>query len=130
MPNGRVLSTVPEPGASEQTSVGILFDEDSVSLTSHTISVDNKKYVVRAFGLTEGITVTVLNVAGPGSGTLEEAVKIAGSAVTLNETNNTLVIDISGRYRFRLSGGLGEVTLVGHESDIPDSTYGIGILVG
>lgn len=129
---GRVLNQLPSsgsPGSDELRDVNILFDADSTSLTSHTITINDRPYVARAFGLEAGTTVEVLTVTGTGSGTLEEPMFLAGTQVTMDYQNNVLVFDITGRYRFRLSGQLGEVTLVGHESDVPCYSYGLGKLV-
>lgn len=128
---GRILNPFPSSGSptsDEQRDVNTLFDADSISVLSHTIAVDSRPYVVRAFGLTSA-TIEVLIVSGTGSGTVEEPLRLNGTAITMSGTNNVLVLDITGRYRFRLSGQLGEVTLVGHESDVPCFSYGLGKLV-
>lgn len=128
---GRVLNSLPatgSPGADELRDNNVFFDPDSTSLVSHTLTVNDRPYVVRAFGLTNA-AIEVLIVSGTGSGTVDEPMYLNGTAITLSSTNNVLVLDITGRYRFRLSGQLGEVTLVGHESDVPCFSYGLGKLV-
>lgn len=126
-----VLSASDSPSAAETKDHNVLFDSDSTSEYSHTIEVLTKPKVVRAFGLGNGQAVEVLMVAGAGSGTVEENLYLAGSQVTLNPTNNTLVLDISGRYRFKLNGvDPGDVTVLAHDSDVAVTSYGISTLVG
>ena len=131
---GVVLNSLPSgasnPGTDEQRTYNTFFDADSTSATSHTLEVRTKPYVVRAYDLGIGEYVSILNVAGSGSGTLEADLYLNGTVIRLTETNNTVVLDISGRYKFRLVGALGEVTVVGHETDVATLNYGLGNLAG
>lgn len=110
----------------ENQSYNVLFGPNSTTLISHTIDVAETSIVVKAYGFTGNETITVNTVSTNGIATMTEPMVLNGKTVQLSATNNTLVLDISGRYVFVLSAGLGAVNCVFHESPLGLWAYGLG----
>jgi hypothetical protein len=113
-----------DPQGTENQSNNVLFSSASTSLTSHVIDVSETAIVVKAYGLTSE-TITVNTFSYDGIGNLTAPMKINGKTVELSADNNILVIDISGRYTFTLSGSLGVISCVFHESGMSYWSYGL-----
>ncbi len=104
----------------------ILFDSASSSTISHTIQVDARPFVVQAWGLVAPEVVEVWAVGGPGAGLYFSQIFVNGSLLELTATKNKLVLDVAGRYQFRLTnGGLGTVYVAGFDADLASSNIGI-----
>lgn len=102
----------------EVDDYNVIFSGISASATSHEVSVFQNPFVVTAYGLITGEKVEVWRIFGRGAGTSTELVVINGRPVQLTPTNNLLVLDISGRYLFKLTGRLGLVTVAGHYATV------------
>ena len=115
------------PGQEDNGSYNVLFDAKSSSPISHTIQVDESPFVVQAWGLTGIEEVQVWSVGGPGAGLFYTQVYIHGQPVKLTATNNKLVLDVAGRYQFRLvNGGLGTVYVAGFDAMLASNKVGLG----
>lgn len=111
----------------EESSYNILFDTNSTSTTSHTLQVDDKAFVVQAYGLGVGQAVELWMVTGIGGNTISNKVFVAGTQVKLTSTNTVMTLDLSGRYQFRLTGGgLGDVHVVGFDIAVRPQHMGLG----
>lgn len=127
---GKISTGIPlfnspvDPQGTENQSYNVLFNSNSTSLTSHTIDVSETAIVVRAFGLTSE-TITVNMISTDNITTLTVPMKIHSKTVQLSANNNVLVIDISGKYNFTLSGSLGVISCVFHESGMSYWSYGL-----
>ena len=109
----------------EDGSYNVLFDAASSSTISHTIQVDERPFVVQAWGLVNDEEVQVWAVGGPGAGLYFSQVFINGIAVALTAIDNRFVLDIAGRYQFRLvNGGLGTVYVAGNEIEVTSEKVG------
>lgn len=102
---------------SELNGYYVLFDASSTSLTSHIIDVDAYPVIITAYNLVEE-TVQVNRVTTIRGIEYTTPVYIQGDPILLTETNNVLVLNVSGLYRFTLSGGLGSVVLVAQDATL------------
>lgn len=79
--------------------------------TSHILDVLDMPMAVTAFGIEDGEEVTI-EVAHNGTIPVYEPFLMTGKINTLSTLTNSVVLDISGRYRFTYSGTPNAVTLV------------------
>lgn len=117
---------IPYAPGFENGSYNVLFDASSDSLVSHIITVDENPFVVEAFGLVAPEVVQIWTVGGYGSGQYFSQLYINGQIAQLTSTNNKISLDVSGRYQFRLTGGLGTVYVAGHDANVASSLVGLG----
>lgn len=128
---GRVNTGVPLPGGvlnapgDERQSQNTFFNAQSISNLSHRFSVDESPYYIKAFGLGDVDSLSVLMVTDTPTGELTELFRLNGTFVGLLSTNNCLVIDIPGVYRLLLNTGLGTVTVVGGTTAMSYWSWGL-----
>lgn len=129
---GQVVSSNPLFAAQATDAIqkikgpNILFNAGSQSTTSHMIEVKQTAVVVKAFGLSGIITISVNMVANDGVTTVTAPLKLNGKVVALDVNNTSLVLDLPGNYTFTLNnGGLGTVSAVILESGMPYWSYGL-----
>jgi hypothetical protein len=97
----------------------VLFGPDSTNDRSSVFIVLNKPYTIRAFNLIQGESVIIEMVAGEGSGTYyAPAVTPDGQPIILTSARPSHNIFVSGRYRARLIGRVGEVYVDAYPSDL------------
>jgi hypothetical protein len=122
-----LFNTPVDPQGTENQSANAIFHAGSASLTSHVIDVSETPIIVKAYGfLTDASTITVHTVTtGIGGVTYSSPMVLNGHTVQLSNRNNTLVIDLTGKYRFVLSDGLHTTTCVYHESGLPLWSFGL-----
>ena len=118
-----------DPQGTENQSYNVIFNTSSTSTTSSVKDLSEGVMVVRAFGLTDGQTITVNMVSSDGITTLSQPLVLAGTTVQLSTDNTCIVIDISGKYTFTLSAGLGTVSCVFHISGTSAFSYRLANLV-
>jgi hypothetical protein len=132
---GQFVQSLPDnslalPGEIFNGDSRILFGPDNLTDVSAVFAIVNKPYSIRAFNLTSGEYVTIEMVAGVGSGTMyAPAVHPDGSAIVLTPTRPSHILSVSGRYRARLTGRIGEVYVDAYPSDLlrtskPTNNYG------
>ena len=104
----------------EDGSYNVLFDAASSSTISHTIQVDDRPFVIQAWNLVDPEEVQIWAVGGPGAGLYFSQVTHHNGAMVLTPLNNRIVIDVPGRYQFRLGdgSGLGTVYVAGFDAEI------------
>lgn len=125
-----LANPIPWAPGFENNSYNVLFDSNSSSTTSHIIQVDESPFIVEAWNLVSPEEVQVWSVGGPGAGLYFTQVYIDGNPVKLTATDNKLVLDVAGRYQFRLAnGGLGTVHVAGFDADVASSRVGLGKFV-
>ncbi len=124
----QLVNSIPwGPGNEDNGSYNIIFSPISSSTTSHTIQVDENPFIVQAWGLVSSEEVQVWSVGGLGAGQYFSQIYMNGSAVKLTATDNKFVIDVAGRYQFRLAnGGLGTVYVAGFDSSNVAAAAGFG----
>lgn len=126
---GIALTLIPFAPGFENRSYNVLFNADSDNTTSHIITVDENPFVIEAFGLVDTEQVEVWQVGGTGVGQYFNPLYVRGTKAVLSATNTKLVIDVSGRYEFRLvNGGLGTVFVAGHDANVASELMGLGKL--
>jgi hypothetical protein len=88
------------------------------STLSQVAQISRIPWVYRAYGLSTGVTIAVLNV------TLRDGAQVVapyarnGEAVVLDSSTTTIVLDTSGTYQFELTGSPTGVLLIGNETPI------------
>lgn len=90
------------PPGNEAQEHSILFDQNTDSMISHTITVQTEPTRVMAFSLTGLQYIEVEQVIGTGSGVEFQAFAPAGVPYRLTASTSSLVLEWAGRYRFRL----------------------------
>lgn len=118
-----------DPQGTENQPYNVIFNAASTSLTSATKDLSEGVMVVRAFGLSGDQTITVNMVSDDGISTLSEPLVLASTQIQLSTANNCVVIDMSGKYNFTLSGGLGTVSCVFHISGTSAFSYRLANLI-
>ncbi len=117
--------TVNAPGQERQPQ-NTYFDSQSTSIISHTFSVDESPYYIKAFGLGDASFVQVLMCTNTRVGEIQEPMQINGAIVALIKGNNFLLIDFPGIYRLQiLEGDLGNVTVVGGPTALSYWSWGL-----
>jgi hypothetical protein len=133
---GQIVTGIPQfnapsdPQGTENQGPNVIFNSNSTSTTSHVIDIAESPIVIRAFNLTSGQTITVNMVSFDGIATQTAPLVLNGHTVELSTTNNCFVLNMSGRFQFVLSGGLGTVSCVWHGSPNSNWSYGLAQLVG
>jgi hypothetical protein len=122
-----LFNTPVDPQGTENQSANAIFHAGSASLTSHVIDVTETPIIVKAYGfLNDASTITVWTVTTQrGNVVTTSPMILNGHTVQLSNRNNTLVIDLTGKYKFVLSDGLGVTTCVYHESGLPLWSFGL-----
>ena len=116
--------TVNAPGY-EQQSANTFFTIADTSGISHSFSVDETPYYIKAFGLGNAALVSVLMITKTPTGELQEQLSLNGNPVGLIKFNNCLVLDIPGMYRLQLIGGGNNVTVVGGPTNLSYWSWGL-----
>jgi hypothetical protein len=133
---GQIITGIPafnapsDPQGTENQSANVIFNGNSASTTSHIIDVSEAPIVIRAFGLSGAETITVNMVSNDGISTQTTPLVLNSKTVQLSVDNNCFVLNMSGRFVFTLSGGLGTVSCVYHVSPTSNWSYGLAELVG
>jgi len=86
--------------------------------TSQKLQITDKPWVMRAYGLDSSTTIQIYNSTTTSTGEMLEAYSRDGVDTTLSETNTSVVLEISGTYRFVLTGTQAGVLLIGNENPI------------
>lgn len=122
-----LFNTPVDPQGTENQSANAIFHAGSKSLTSHVIDVTETPIIIKAYGfLNDASTITVYTVTtGIGNATYSSPMVLNGHTVQLSKRNNVLVLDMTGKYKFVLSDGLGVTTCVYHESGLPLWSFGL-----
>ncbi|OYV27700.1 MAG: hypothetical protein B7W98_01245, partial [Parcubacteria group bacterium 20-58-5] len=112
-PKGTVTSGI---GQSTALPSNILFDANSIGITSPKLQVTTTPKVIRAYGLSGTQTVTVLNVFTQyGVDTVVPSVA-AGVAQMLTATNNSLVLELAGYYIFQIAAPISGLVVTAHDT--------------
>jgi hypothetical protein len=87
----------------------VLFSRYSLNSVSPTLQVGAQPYLIKAFGLAAGEVVTVNNFYE--SAGLLQPVVIDGNPVTLSSSNTSVILYLTGNYRFSFNAMLGDLIL-------------------
>src|SRR6188768_4225235 len=122
-----IFNTPVDPQGTENQSPNAIFHTGSKSLMSHIIDVSETCIIVKAYGfLNDASTITVCTVTTEKDGLNYAAPMVLnGRHVQLSTRNNVLVIDMTGKYAFILSDGLGVTTCAYHESGLGLWSFGL-----
>lgn len=122
-----LFNTPVDPQGTENQSANAIFHAGSKSLMSHVIDVSETPIIVKAYGfLNDASTITVWTVTTEiGNVTIASPMVLNGRHVQLSNRNNVLVIDMTGKYKFQLSDGLGLTTCAYHESGLSLWSFGL-----
>lgn len=86
---------------------------------SQVLEIEQRAWVINAFGLTPSDEVEVLAVYGNGPSYREVPYAPEGRAWVMTAGNNSIVLDKSGRYRFRSLHSTAGKLLVGNPTMVP-----------
>jgi hypothetical protein len=122
-----IFNTPVDPQGTENQSPNAIFHVGSKSLMSHIIDVSETAIIVKAYGfVNDASTITVCTVTTEKDGLNYAAPMVLnGRHVQLSNRNNVLVIDMTGKYAFQLSDGLGVTTCAYHESGLGLWSFGL-----
>lgn len=119
--------TVNSPGQ-EQQSANTFFDIHSTEAISHPFDVHESPVLISAYDLdTESGLIMVLKCTMTPNGEIMNILYLNGRGVGLVATNNTLLIDLPGRYRLQCinAGALGSFTVVGQLTALSYWSWGL-----
>lgn len=117
-------TNIPQPSGAQANRPNLFLDDGS--LLSHVIEVESRAWVFNAYGLNTSDEIEVLAVYGHGPTYREVPYAPDGRALVLTTGRNSVVLDKSGRYRFRsLYSPIGK-TLVGNPTIIPKQATSSG----
>jgi hypothetical protein len=122
-----IFNTPVDPQGTENQPPNAIFHAGSKNLMSHIIDVSETAIIVKAYGfLNDASTITVCTVTTERDGKNYAAPMVLnGRHVQLSNRNNVLVIDMTGKYTFQLSDGLGVTTCAYHESGLGLWSFGL-----
>lgn len=103
---------------SQLANPNLFFGPSVTSTLSQKVQVTRAPWAFRAYGLTPGVTIQVLNVTPTATGEVTSPFAQNMQEYLLSSTNNTLVLELAGSYRFQLAGDPTGVLLVGNENPI------------
>lgn len=114
------------PSGAQANRPNLFLDNANAGTTSHIIEVENRPWIFNAYGLSAGNRIDVYQVYGSGPTYRENIYLLDGKAITLTEESNAARLDVSGRYRFKLVGVGGGVTLIGNPTTPQETNDGGG----
>jgi hypothetical protein len=122
-----IFNTPIDPQGTENQPPNAIFHTGSKNLMSHIIDVSETAIIVKAYGfVNDASTITVCTVTTERDGLNYAAPMVLnGRHVQLSTRNNILVIDMTGKYTFQLSDGLGVTTCAYHESGLGLWSFGL-----
>jgi len=122
-----IFNTPVDPQGTENQPPNAIFHTGSKSLMSHIIDVSETAIIVKAYGfVNDASTITVCTVTTERDGkNYASPMVLNGRHVQLSNRNNVLVIDMTGKYTFQLSDGLGVTTCAYHESGLGLWSFGL-----
>jgi hypothetical protein len=122
-----IFNTPVDPQGTENQPPNAIFHAGSKNLMSHIIDVSETAIIVKAYGfLNDASTITVCTVTTERDGkNYASPMVLNGRHVQLSNRNNVLVIDMTGKYTFQLSDGLGVTTCAYHESGLGLWSFGL-----
>jgi hypothetical protein len=95
-----------------------LFGPTSTGIVSTKVQVGATPMVFRAYGLSGSQSISVLNVFSQNGVDTVVPLSVGGVDATLTETNNQLVLDLSGSYAFQISAPISGLVLIGQETAV------------
>lgn len=102
------------PSGAQANRPNVFLDNAFPETTSNVIEIEERPWVFNAYGLGPDNRIEVYQVYGSGPTYREEVYRLDGQAITLTQDSNAAKLEVSGRYRFKLSGIGGGVTLIGN----------------
>lgn len=112
---GRVLNDLITPPSTAQAHRPNLFlDHGLLPSITHVIEIADEPWVFNAYGLEVGEYIEILSTFGWGSTYREEIYLVDNQPLRLTNTSNSLILEVSGRYRFQLVGDPSNIVLVGN----------------
>lgn len=108
-------AVIPAPSGAQANRPNIFLDGGT---ESPVIEIADKAWVFRAYGLQPTDYIDVYSTYGTGQAYREERLFKDGNAVYISDLNNSVSLERSGRYIFKLVGDPAGVTLVGNPTQL------------
>lgn len=103
---------------SQLANPNLYFGPGITATLSQKVQVTGAPWVFRAYGLTAGVTIQVLNATSTPTGEVTSPLAQGLQSYVLSDTDTTLVLELAGSYRFQITGDPTGVLLVGNENPI------------
>ena len=119
--NGK--AAIPQPSGVQANKPNLFLDGTT---TSPVIEIVDKAWVFTAYGLQPSDYIDTYAVYGTGINYREERLFVDGNPVYISDLDNSVTLEKSGRYVFKLVGNPTNVTLVGNPTQLAAAETGGG----